>query len=98
MKEDIVYLIHFEQEYKGCRHYIGYTSNLEERLERHRNNTGAGLLKALNQSGIRWDVVRTWPGCDREWERTLRKQKHSKRFCPICNPYNYWNHKNNIKE
>jgi hypothetical protein len=47
---------------------------------------GAKLLKAVNEAGIPWQVVRTWVVDDQALERMLKNQKNSPRFCPICNP------------
>lgn len=90
----MIYLIHFEHEYKGTRHYLGYTEaeTVDARLERHRASRGARLLQVLNDNNINYDVVRTWPG-DRRLERKLKKQKNARRFCPICNPKKYMNNK-----
>jgi predicted GIY-YIG superfamily endonuclease len=30
-----VYLIHFDRPYKHSRHYLGYATDVDERLERH---------------------------------------------------------------
>jgi len=40
----IVYLLHFERSYRHARHYIGFTQNLEQRLEQHRAGRGSPLL------------------------------------------------------
>jgi predicted GIY-YIG superfamily endonuclease len=87
----MVYLIHFKESYKGCNHYIGYCEedNLESRFSRHKSGCGAKLLRALNIAGIDYEIVRTWPGKDKHFERKLKNQKNAHRFCPICNPENY---------
>jgi len=79
----MVYLIHFETSYKRARHYIGYTSDLEARIEHHRNGSGAKLLDVVNKAGIKWDVVRTWEG-DRKLERKLKNRKNASQLCPVC--------------
>ena len=56
------------------------------RLDRHRAGNGAKLLKAANIAGINYQLVRLWSGANRDFERKLKRQKHSKRFCPQCNP------------
>ena len=38
------------------------------------------------QKGIQFNVVRTWPDGDRNFERSLKNKKKASRFCPICNP------------
>lgn len=83
-----VYLLHFDTPYKHARHYIGYCddSNLEHRIEQHRNGTGARLMQIVALAKITFTVARTWPGQNKRFERRLKKCKKPLRFCPICNP------------
>jgi len=81
----MVYLIHFDKPYKHANHYIGFTDGaLEDRIAKHRNGTGAKLLKVINDAGIGWNVVRTWEDGDRTFERKLKNRKKSSDLCPIC--------------
>jgi predicted GIY-YIG superfamily endonuclease len=80
----MVYLLHFDQPYKHARHYIGYTDDLNARLERHRAGTGARLLEVIAGAKIGFQLAATWEG-DRHLERRLHKRGGS-RICPICNP------------
>ncbi len=77
-----VYLLHFDQPYRHARHYVGWTQNLPERLERHRDGKGARLLEVLADAGIGWAVARTWQGT-RALERA-KKGSGKARFCPVC--------------
>jgi hypothetical protein len=85
-KTTMVYLIHFEQKYKGVQHYLGYSAdeNFAKRIECHRKNAGARLMRAINLAGIPWEVVRTWPGMDGNFERAIKNQKNHACFCPKC--------------
>lgn len=85
MTTDTIYLIHFDKPYKHARHYMGSTSDLEARLEAHRNGRGSRLMEVIAQAGITWQLVRTWPG-DRKTERRLKKWHNAPALCPICNP------------
>lgn len=85
-----VYLIHFDKplgdlaNIRGqAQHYLGYTDDLEARLERHREGNGSAIMAAVVKSGITWHVVRTWEG-DRTLERKLKQRKNSPKLCPIC--------------
>jgi len=85
-----VYLIHFDKPVGDAdnprgqaQHYLGYTDDLDARLEQHRAGNGARLLEVLRERGIGWRLVRTWSG-DRRLERKLKNQKNSPRLCPIC--------------
>lgn len=86
----MVYLIHFEEKYHHSRHYIGFVDGKEDRLksriEYHRAGRGSKLLKAVAQALINFKVVRVWRDGDRNFERKLKNNKKSSRFCPICNP------------
>lgn len=79
-----VYLIHFSQSLCHARHYVGWAESVDRRLEHHRNGTGANLLRVLNGLGIEYQVVRTWEGEDRTFERKLKDTHHTARYCPVC--------------
>jgi hypothetical protein len=80
----IVYLLHFERSYRHARHYIGFTQNLEERLEQHRGRRGSPLIAAAIADGIDFQLAAIWEG-DRHDERRLHRQKNTRaRLCPIC--------------
>ena len=81
----MVYLIHFSEKLHHAQHYIGFVEgDLMQRIELHLNNRGAKLLAAVNNQGIRWQVVRVWIEGDRRFERKLKDRKKSRVFCPIC--------------
>lgn len=79
-----VYLIHLDKPYHHARHYLGWTTDLPARIENHATGTGSPLLRAANQAGITWAVVRTWDHVDRHFERRLKNWKSSDELCPIC--------------
>ena len=86
----MVYLIHFDHPLGNLAnprgqawHYIGYTENLDARLEEHRSGNGSAIMAAVGRAGITWHVVRTWEG-GRDVERALKAQKNAARLCPIC--------------
>jgi predicted GIY-YIG superfamily endonuclease len=79
----VIYLIHFDTPYKHARHYMGYTDDLQARLERHAQGNGSRLMQVIMENGITWRLARTWDG-DRHLERKLKNQKNSPRLCPIC--------------
>lgn len=83
----MVYLIHFEKPLHHASHYIGFSKNsltFKNRIQHHRNGTGAKILKELNRLGINWEVVRIWKNKDGNFERQLKNMKNSKRYCPKC--------------
>lgn len=72
------------------RHYIGYTStDVDDRIKRHRQNSGARFMAKANALGLAWDHVRTWDGATFDDEKKLKGMKGAKRMCPICNPEGY---------
>jgi predicted GIY-YIG superfamily endonuclease len=80
-----VYLLHFSTPLYHARHYLGSTSNLDQRLDEHRRGQGARLLEVITELGIGFEVARTWTG-DRKLERTLKARKNAPRLCPVCSP------------
>lgn len=81
----MIYLIHIEPAFKHARHYIGFTSrdDVNLRLNEHKNGTGSIMLRHAVRAGCELILANTWQG-DRTAERRMKKQKNSKRFCPIC--------------
>jgi len=89
-----VYLIHFENPIpRGTSrrgtplvagHYLGYTNDLNQRIDAHHSGNGARLMEVITQRGIGWTLVRTWPDADRQFERRLKNQKNTPRLCPLC--------------
>src|ERR1700722_5646600 len=86
----IIYLIHFDKEIGNldhslskARHYLGWTSDLNKRLDRHKLGQGSSIMRYVEQSGIGWQCVKTWEGT-RDDERAMKNQKNAKRYCPIC--------------
>ena len=80
-----VYLIHLDQPYKHARHYLGWTTDLNSRLQAHREGRGARLMEVVKAAGITWHLARTWPG-SRDRERAIKNRHESPRLCPECSP------------
>jgi predicted GIY-YIG superfamily endonuclease len=81
-----VYLIHFDTPYRHARHYIGWTHDLDARIQAHHRGHGARLIEVINDAGITWRVVRTWPG-GRDRERAIKNRHEAPRLCPACTPH-----------
>ncbi len=86
-----VYLICFDRAIgdtdnpKGsASHYLGWADDVDARMAEHRAGRGARILAACVQLGIGFDVVRTWAGVDRNFERRLKRQHNAWRHCPRC--------------
>jgi predicted GIY-YIG superfamily endonuclease len=81
---DTIYLLHFDRTYHHAQHYLGWSTNLEQRLAQHRAGRGSPLIAAAIAHGITFQLAATWPG-DRTRERQLHRYKNSaRRLCPIC--------------
>jgi predicted GIY-YIG superfamily endonuclease len=81
-----VYLLHFEKPISDrhtTQHYIGYTSDIDERLRSHRKGTGSRLCAVAKERGIGFTLAELIKG-DRTIERTLKNAKNSPKMCPIC--------------
>jgi len=86
----MVYLIHCDvplgdlNNPRGrAQHYLGYTDDLEARLEAHRSGNGSAIMAAVADAHTPWRVVRTWEG-GRNLERRLKCQHNAPRLCPLC--------------
>lgn len=80
------YLLHFEKPYKHARHYLGWTNDLESRMNAHLEGTGARLLEVITENGIGFSLVRTWPDTTLNDERKLKSMKKNVKLCPLCTP------------
>lgn len=78
-----VYLLHFSRRYHHAGHYMGFTKDVDERIERHRKGDGARLIEVITAAGIDFQVARTWKG-NRALERRLKRRKCAPKLCPIC--------------
>jgi predicted GIY-YIG superfamily endonuclease len=82
-----VYLLHFERPVYGhSQHYIGFTTNLAQRLASHKYGHGARITSIAVKKGIRWELARVWEGEDQEFERLLKKSGRARKYCQICSP------------
>ena len=91
-----VYLLHFQKPFTGekrnpnakrvqtVQHYIGYTENLEQRIDAHWRGNGSRLVEVVRNNGIGFVVARTWEGATRADERRLKNRKNAAQLCPIC--------------
>jgi len=83
MKTSTVYLYHFSDKLGHAQHYIGSCTDLKKRDWMHQNGLGARLLQVARERGIKFWIVKTWPG-GRQFERQLKNRKNAPHLCPIC--------------
>jgi predicted GIY-YIG superfamily endonuclease len=83
MAEGTVYLLHFERPYHGpMQHYVGFTYDLDRRLEDHRAGTGGITTRRAFEQGIAFSLARTWLGT-LKFERQIKARGPSN-YCPLC--------------
>lgn len=78
-----MYLLHFDRPYHHARHYVGFTTNLDQRVERHRAGRGSPLVQAASEAGIAFKVVRVWYNVTAQFERRVHHMQ-KKLLCPVC--------------
>src|SRR4051794_28925338 len=79
-----VYVIHLATRLHHAGHYVGFTTDLVQRLAQHRAGNGDRLMEVIDEAGIEWKLVRVWAG-DRGLERRLKRRKNTpRRLCPVC--------------
>lgn len=77
------YLIHFLEPYHHAKHYLGWSPEVQARINAHLHGKGARLTEVVHAAGIGMVWVRVWEDGDRKLERKL-KNRHSPQLCPIC--------------
>lgn len=79
-----VYLVHMARAFKGAQHYLGFSTDIPKRIERHKAGRGTPLLGAATKRGIPWRVVRTWRKKDGYFEQDLKRRYELRELCPVC--------------
>jgi predicted GIY-YIG superfamily endonuclease len=79
-----VYLLHFEKPYHHAKHYLGYSPEVQARVNAHLHGKGARLTQVVHDAGIGMVWVRVWEDGDRQLERSLKSWRNGCRHCPIC--------------
>ena len=80
------YLIHLDKPLGHARHYLGWSAARIARDSAHQAGNGARLLAVARSRGITFEMVRSWPGTDRRFERRLKNTANAATLCPVCNP------------
>jgi predicted GIY-YIG superfamily endonuclease len=84
-KYGTVYLLHLDSKLTGhAGHYMGFTTNLEQRLSDHKGGRTARLMEVARERGVGFKLVRTWERVTRNFERQLKNRKNSPQLCPVC--------------
>ncbi|MBV9204551.1 MAG: hypothetical protein JO037_03900 [Actinobacteria bacterium] len=81
----VIYMLCFHRPYKHARHYVGWTEDLLDRLDRHAKGNGARLVEVITQAGPGFTLVRVCEGT-RATERAIKNAGGAVRYCPACTP------------
>lgn len=80
-----VYLLHLHSKIAGhAGHYIGFSTNLWQRVDDHAKGQGARLMEVAKERGIGFRVARVWHKRTRSFERKLKNRKNAAQLCPVC--------------
>ena len=79
-----VYLVHFSRKFHGKKHYLGFSTNVAERMKAHKAGRGTPLLGAAAKRGVNFRVVRQWHKKDGYFEQSLKRSHELKELCPVC--------------
>lgn len=83
-----VYLLHFSRPFgrgkSQAQHYIGFTRNLEDRVEDHTKGRGSKLIRLVTEEGTVITVAKVWKDVDATFEYRLKNRGGAKRICPVC--------------
>ncbi len=80
-----VYIIHLNEKLGHAGHYVGYSSNVPRRIEKHIKGNGSAFMTAVAERGISWEVAMVWLGKDWTFEKSIKHRHGSiEQYCPIC--------------
>jgi len=77
-----IYLLHFNRRIGRSQHYLGWTTNLVQRLEDHRAGRGGKTTARFRAAGIGFELAAQWPGSTDDEKRL--KNKNLRSLCSIC--------------
>jgi hypothetical protein len=79
-----VYLVHAARALNGARHYLGFSTNVRQRIDAHRKGRGSPLLGEMAKKRIPFGVVRQWHKRDGYFEQELKRRFNLADLCPKC--------------
>lgn len=87
-KSHYLYIIHFHKKYFHAQHYIGISYDTDARYKDHLEGKGAKLMKAVVEANVGTTkyILAKFPNYTtaKLFEKNLKKQRNSKRYCPCC--------------
>lgn len=82
----VVYMLHFPNDIKGKRHYVGscLTGRLFQRLHEHAIGRGSNFTHKLTEANDHFLVSAIFPTEDRASERKIKRTGNYKGRCHLC--------------
>lgn len=80
-----VYILHFNVPLKHAKHYVGFSNDVDTRIQEHREGRSrARIMEVLAERKIDFVLARVFEGEGKAFERQLKKRKNTPKYCPIC--------------
>lgn len=79
-----VYLLHFDRAFGHARHYIGFSTDPDERFQHHLLGRGANLVKHALAAGVSIELAQLWENKTVRYEIELKNRGSAIRWCPVC--------------
>jgi len=82
----LIYLLHFDENVRGKRHYLGSCEapELDKRLRRHQLGTGSNLTKKAHEMQVGFTLSGLWKTENRDLEKRYKVAKHYDLKCSCC--------------
>lgn len=83
-----VYVLHFDRpvgtERQQAQHYVGFTTDPDQRFEDHVRGNGARLVQVAMERGASIAVAIEIRGVDQTWEYRMKNRGSMRKVCPHC--------------
>ena len=79
-----VYLLHFSRPFGHAQHYIGFSREVDGRLEEQLRGNGAQLVRRVIEAGIEITLAKEWEGVPLTFEYQLKNRGGARKYCPVC--------------
>ena len=86
-----VYILHFDKPISPdhtAQHYVGFTKDIDQRIRQHRKGKGSRFCAVAKERVIKFILAELLIG-ERDLEKAIKRQKNTKKFCPICSKLNH---------
>jgi hypothetical protein len=83
-----VYLLHFDTPFRHARHYIGFSIDVDKRLEDQLRGNGARLVRHALAAGISITLAQEFPNTSIRFELKMKNRGGAAKWCPVCKKEN----------